>query len=135
MIRLEQFEKRYGDVLAVRATDLEELGLTADADRTTGGRLVQVEEVGAFRDRVLGATRVRVVFDRLDDAVVAAAAEAGAGDAAIVETSFAFKAPPEKRLAVIRAIEQAGALIEELHTEAPGWEALAGKHFEDDDVD
>jgi ABC-type multidrug transport system ATPase subunit len=105
------------------------------ADRVgvmAGGRLVQVEEVGAFRDRVLGATRVRVVLDRLDDDVVAAAAEAGAQSPTIVETSYAFKAPPEKRLKVIRAIEQAGALIEELHTEAPGWEALAGNHFEDD---
>jgi len=107
------------------------------ADRVgvmAGGRLVQVEEVGAFRDRVLGATRVRVVLDRLDDAVVAAAREAGAEDATLLETSFAFKAPPEKRLKVIRAIEQAGALIEELHTETPGWEALAGNHVEDDDA-
>ncbi len=108
------------------------------ADRVgvmAGGRLVKVEEVGAFRDRVLGATRVRVVLDRLDDDILAAAGEAGAFDATIVETSYAFKAPPERRLKVIRAIEQAGALIEELHTEAPGWEALAGNHFGDDGGD
>ncbi len=108
------------------------------ADRVgvmAGGRLVQVEEVGAFRDRVLGATRVRVVLDRLDDGIVAAAQQAGATGATITETSYAFKAPPEKRWKVIRAIERAGAQIEGLHTEAPGWEALAASRREEEGGD
>jgi hypothetical protein len=40
-----------------------------------------------------------------------------------------FKAPPERRLEVIRAIEQAGGTVEEFHTEAPDWDSLMRGRF------
>ena len=40
-----------------------------------------------------------------------------------------FRAQPEHRLNVIRAIERAGGTIEEFHTEAPGWESLVHTQF------
>jgi len=39
-------------------------------------------------------------------------------------------ASPERRLEVIRAIENAGGEIEEFHTESPDWEALMCSHFD-----
>ncbi|MCP4659702.1 MAG: hypothetical protein GY856_30230, partial [bacterium] len=56
--------------------------------------------------------------------------EAGAEEDSWSDTGYAFKAPPRKRQKVIRAIEDAGGLIEELHTEAPNWESLAENHFD-----
>jgi hypothetical protein len=40
-----------------------------------------------------------------------------------------FTALPQKRLHVIRAIEQAGGAIEEFHTDAPDWDALIQEHL------
>ncbi|MCP4657859.1 MAG: ABC transporter ATP-binding protein [bacterium] len=94
------------------------------------GRLIKVQEVSEFRDRVLLETRVRVVLDRLTDPIVSAARAAGAEEDSCSDTSYAFKAPPHKRQKVIRAIEDTGGLIEELHTEAPNWESLAENHFD-----
>ena len=45
-------------------------------------------------------------------------------------TEVSFKAHPEQRLDVIRAIEQAGATIEEFHSETPDWEALLRRHLD-----
>jgi len=88
------------------------------------GELVKVLEVGGFRERVVAATSVRVVVDRLTEAMVEAAHQAGALEDSRNDRSYSFKAPPEKRQKVIRAMEDAGGLIEELHTEPPDWDSL-----------
>lgn len=88
------------------------------------GELVKVLEVGGFRERVVSATTVRVVVDQLTDSMIEAAHRAGAVEDGRNERSYAFKAPPEKRQRVIRALEDAGGLIEELHTEPPDWDSL-----------
>jgi ABC-2 type transport system ATP-binding protein len=88
------------------------------------GHLVRVLEVAGFRERVVAATSVRVVVDRLSPAMIEAARQAGAEEVSRGETSYAFKAPPGKRQKVIRALENAGGLIEELHTDPPNWESL-----------
>ena len=88
------------------------------------GEVIQVLEVAGFRERVLSATVVRVVVDSLTDAVIEAAHRAGATEDSRNEKSFTFKAPPESRQRVIRAMEDAGGLIEELHTEPPDWDLL-----------
>lgn len=88
------------------------------------GELVKVLEVGGLRDRVVAATSVRVVVDRLTDSLVKDAKRAGAVEVSWDQTGCSFKASPEDRLKVIRAIEESGGLIEELHTETPNWESL-----------
>lgn len=95
------------------------------------GQLVQVLEAAGFRDKVVSATSVRVVVDRLTPAMIDAAQEAGASEENRNDKSYEFKAPPEKRQQVIRAIEQAGGLIEELHTETPDWDSLVEVLSED----
>lgn len=88
------------------------------------GELVKVLEAAGFRDRVVSATSVRVVVDRLTPAMIEAAEKAGATEENRNDKSYEFKAPPEKRQQVIRAIEATGGLIEELHTETPNWDSL-----------
>lgn len=88
------------------------------------GKLVKTLAVGGFRERVVSATSVRVVADRLTDAMIEAAHRAGASEDSRDGRSYSFKAPPERRQKVIRAMEDAGGLVEELHTEPPDWESL-----------
>jgi ABC-2 type transport system ATP-binding protein len=106
---------------AVRLAD--RIGVLVD------GELVTLEPVAAFQAEVTRQTTVRVVLDRIDDAIVQAAKEAGAEVRECNTTHVSFRALPEKRLDVIRAIENAGGTIEEFHTEAPGWESLVHNHF------
>ncbi len=40
--------------------------------------------------------------------------------------SISFKALPQNRLNIIRAVEVVGAEIKEFHTEPPNWEAMIG---------
>ncbi len=93
------------------------------------GALVVSEPVAKFQAEVTRQTTVRVVLDRLDDAILNAAQKAGADVRECNATHVSFRALPEARLEVIRAIEKAGGTIEEFHTVAPGWESLVQTHF------
>lgn len=93
------------------------------------GVLVTSEPVAAFQTEVTKQTTVRVVLDRLDDGILQAAERAGAEVRECNATHVSFRALPEARLDVIRAIEDAGGTVEEFHTEAPGWESLVHTHF------
>lgn len=93
------------------------------------GTLVTSEPVAAFQAEVTRQTTVRVVLDRLDDGILEAAVTAGAEVRECNATHVSFRALPEARLEVIRAIERAGGTVEEFHTEAPGWESLVHTHF------
>lgn len=93
------------------------------------GELVTLEPVTAFQAEVTRQTTVRVVLDRVDDGIIEAAERAGAEVRECNARHVSFRAQPENRLEVIRAIEQAGGTVEEFHTEAPGWESLVHTHF------
>jgi len=93
------------------------------------GELVTLEPVTAFQAEVTRQTTVRVVLDRINDGIVQAAEKAGAEVRECNATHVSFRALPEDRLDVIRAIENAGGTVEEFHTEAPGWESLIHTHF------
>jgi ABC-type multidrug transport system ATPase subunit len=93
------------------------------------GELVTHEPVTAFQTEVTRQTTVRVVLDRIDNAMIEAAERAGAEIRECNASYVSFRAQPEHRLNVIRAIERAGGTIEEFHTEAPGWESLVHTQF------
>lgn len=93
------------------------------------GKLVQLEEAPVFRRAVTRETIVRVRLDRVDDAILEAARLAGAERSSRNGRQLFFAALPERRLDIIRAIERTGAVVEEIHTEAPDWDALIRKHF------
>ena len=94
------------------------------------GKLVQLEEAPVFRAAVAREMTVRVVIDRTTRAIVEAIHEAGGESATHNGRQVSFQALPSHRLDVIRAIERAGATVEEVHTEAPDWEALLRHHFD-----
>lgn len=93
------------------------------------GELVTLEPVTVFQAEVTRQTTVRVVLDRIDDGMIEAAEGAGAEIREFNASHVSFRAQPENRLDVIRAIERAGGTIGEFHTEAPGWESLVHTHF------
>ena len=93
------------------------------------GELVTLEPVSAFQAEVTRQTTVRVVLDRIDAGIIEAAEGAGAEVRECNASHVSFRAQPENRLDVIRAIERAGGTIAEFHTEAPGWESLVHTHF------
>jgi ABC-2 type transport system ATP-binding protein len=93
------------------------------------GSLVELEQAPVFRANVTRKTIVRVVLDRVTDAVIEMARAAGADTASRNGTQVSFTALPERRLEIIRAIERSGAVVEEIHTETPDWEALIRRHF------
>ena len=93
------------------------------------GELLRVETVAAFEAAVTGQTVVRVVLREASAAIEQAAVDAGAVDARRNGVQMSFRARPEQRLEVIRAIERAGGEITEFHTEPPDWGALLSEHF------
>jgi ABC-2 type transport system ATP-binding protein len=93
------------------------------------GSLVELEQAPIFRANVTRQTIVRVVLDRVTDAVIEMARAAGADTASRNGAQVSFTASPERRLEIIRAIERTGAVVEEIHTETPDWEALIRRHF------
>jgi ABC-type multidrug transport system ATPase subunit len=102
------------------------------ADRVgilVAGRMVEPEEVPVFHEAVTRRTTVRVVLSHLTDDMIAAVRDAGGDISGYNGREVKFTALPQKRLHVIRAIEQAGGAIEEFHTDAPDWEALIQEHL------
>lgn len=93
------------------------------------GKLAEIIPVAEFRERLSQETTVRVVLNTTENGVASAAQRAGAAETRSDGRNFMFKAPPGRRLVVIRAIEHAGTVVEEIHTEPPNWEAMIGKHF------
>jgi len=105
------------------------------ADRVgvlVGGRMVAVDRVEEFRAAVSRRTTVRVVMiESLNNRRIAdVCREAGADWSDYNGRHVWFNAPPGRRLEVIRAIESAGGVIEEFHTENPDWESLIRDQFE-----
>jgi len=88
------------------------------------GSLVRLEEVPDFREAITREMRVHVVLDTISGDMVEAARSVGAESIECNDRQFWFQAVPEKRLEVVRAIEGAGGIVREIHTETPDWEAL-----------
>lgn len=88
------------------------------------GRLVSTEPVEKLHDRLALETTVRVTLARTDPTLQAAIEKAGAVESHINGSSLSFRAPPSRRLQILRAIEASGGSIEALYTEMPSWENL-----------
>jgi len=88
------------------------------------GCLVRVEAVPDFRESITREMRVHVVLDTTSGDMVEAARSVGAKSIDRNGRQLWFQAVPERRLEVVRAIEGAGGVIREIHTETPDWDAL-----------
>ena len=93
------------------------------------GQMVRIESIPDFREDVTRETTVRIKLisplSGIQDIIEAAGAQSISGNG----RSCIFKAEPKQRLSVIRAIEAAGGIIEEFHTDPPNWETLLHQHF------
>jgi ABC-type multidrug transport system ATPase subunit len=99
------------------------------------GELAKLEDAPVFRAEVTQRTVIRVILGRTVEGVVAAARDAGAEVSGPNGEQLLFRALPERRLGIMRAIEHAGASIKEVHTEAPDWEDLVRAHYAGEERD
>jgi len=88
------------------------------------GELTRIESVPTFMTTVVRQTRVRVVLRSPVEAVVGVAEDAGASACRYNGSQLSFAALPQRRLEVIQAIQSAGGIVEEFHTEPPDWASL-----------
>jgi ABC-type multidrug transport system ATPase subunit len=130
-VGLDRFRERIATLKGRGATVFFSTHILQDAaqlaDRVgilAEGALARVDSLGEFRSLVSLETTVRVVLSRTSPRIVEAAVAAGAKTASVNGTHYSFRASPELRLEVIRAIENAGGSIEEFHTDPPDWERL-----------
>ncbi len=93
------------------------------------GNMVSIKQVSEFKESISNETSVRIIIDNAVDTIPAAAQLAGATMTDWQGEQFIFKAPPDRRLNVIRAIEKTGATIREFHSEPPNWDVLIGQSF------
>jgi len=88
------------------------------------GELAKLQDVPAFMTTVAQKTRVRVVLTDQAELFVDNANTAGATDCRCNGSELSFTTFPARRLEVIQAIQSAGGVVEEFHTEAPDWESV-----------
>jgi len=92
------------------------------------GELARLQDVPAFMTTVARETQVRVALSGSAEMVAGAAEAAGASSCHCNGSQLSFTTSPGRRLEVIQAIQSAGGVVEEFHTEAPDWESLVRDH-------
>jgi ABC-2 type transport system ATP-binding protein len=93
------------------------------------GEIATVESVPDFYEIVQNETEVHLVLQQTSDQVFSAASDAGARLTSKNGHQMSFRAHPEQRLQVIKAIEAAGGHIEEFRTVNPDWDSLLTDQF------
>ncbi len=132
----EQFRKLIGQLKGRGATILFTSHIIRDAlqlaDRVAivnDGKIATVESVPDFYEAVQNETEVHLVLQQTSEKLISAACEAGARLTDQNGYRMSFRANPEQRLHVIKAIEAAGGQIEEFRTENPDWDSLLSDQF------
>jgi ABC-type multidrug transport system ATPase subunit len=92
------------------------------------GELAKLQDIPAFMATVARETRVRVVLDSPAQMVAGAAEAAGATGCRCNGPQLSFASEPGRRLEIIQAIQSAGGVVAEFHTETPDWESLVRDH-------
>jgi len=93
------------------------------------GKMARIELIPAFKEEIARETTVRIKLSNPLKGIQQIIETAGALNASGNGQSCVFKAEPSQRLSVIRAIESAGGVIDEFHTDLPDWESLLHQHF------
>ena len=123
--------KRDGRTVLFSSHSLHYAAQTADRVAVlVNGRIAQVEDVSVFQNTITTQMRVSVCLTRTSETIFAAAQRAGAEITSRNGKRVHFKASPGSRIEVFRAIENAGGVIEEFHTETPDWDAIVRPHFD-----
>lgn len=94
------------------------------------GKMSRVESVTDLKKEIARETSVRIVLSDPLDNMAGIIQSAGAESTTCNNRSCTFKADPGSRLSVIRAIESAGGIVQEFHTDPPNWEALLHRNIQ-----
>lgn len=94
------------------------------------GRLAKIESVPTFKNDIARETRVRIKLATALDNLQEIFGHINAHYTSENGRTITFKAEPKDRLSVIRAIEKAGGIVEEFHTDLPNWDVLLHHHFQ-----
>ena len=88
------------------------------------GRLVTVESVAVLRQHLMAACHIRISLLNPDSRFLATARRAGASAAELHDSRLLVTSRAEDRLAILQALEEAGACIERFSTEEPSLEEI-----------
>jgi len=93
------------------------------------GEMEKIESIPDFKEEINRESTVRIkLVSHLKD-IGTIIEKAGALSVSSNGRSCIFKAAPNKRLSIIRAIESAGGMVNEFHTDPPDWESLLHRRF------
>jgi len=93
------------------------------------GKMVQIQSIPEFREKITQETTVRIKLSSHLKGIQQIIEGAGAESVSCNGKSCIFRAAPDRRLNIIRAIESAGGIVSEFHTDPPDWDSLLHKHF------
>jgi ABC-type multidrug transport system ATPase subunit len=97
------------------------------------GRIAKIEDVSLFQNTITNQMKVSVHLTRTSEKIFTAVQEAGADITDRNGKQVHFRAAPGRRLEVFRAIEGAGGVIEEFHTETPDWDSIIRPHLDSEE--
>ena len=122
--------KRNGKTILFSSHILEDAVQLADrVGILVEGQMVKIESIPDFKAEIHQETTVRIKLSAKLNGIQGIIEQAGAVSVSCNGQSCIFKAAPDLRLSVIRAIEAAGGEVDEFHTETPKWESLIHRHF------
>jgi ABC-type multidrug transport system ATPase subunit len=128
--------KQAGRTILFSTHDLRDVELLADrAAILVDGKLVAVESVNALRGGLSAGSRLRLAMRQPSETFAQAALAAGATDAEIVSSDLWIVSQPERRLAILHAVEAAGGVVEQFSTEEPSLEEIYMRYVNAKNVD
>ena len=127
--------KRGGSTIVFSSHVLSDVDQIADRVAIlVGGRLVAVESVEALRQARASRSRLRLTLANPQQSFSAAALAAGATEARLEDRVLVVSSKPEVRLSVVRAIENAGAIVESFATEEPSLEEVYLRYVDENNA-
>ena len=122
--------KEKGSTVIMSSHIMQEAELLADrVGILVDGKMVSVMQIPEFRESISLETSMRIILLEGNKTIPIAAENAGATFMNWEGNDMLFKAPPNRRLDILRAIENSGGVIREFHSDPPDWDMLLKKQF------
>ncbi|MBC8402153.1 MAG: ABC transporter ATP-binding protein [Candidatus Marinimicrobia bacterium] len=96
------------------------------------GQLVRVDQVDTLHQEIQDRTTVVLKIAERKENLLARATKSGASRVWFENGDLRFIAPLDQRLAVLQALDSAGAIIDQFATETPKLDTLIMEHFGED---
>jgi ABC-type multidrug transport system ATPase subunit len=95
------------------------------------GKLAAVESVEALRNGVANGSRLRLLLANPDERYARIARGAGASEATLANDTLILSSRAEDRCSILRAVEDAGAVIRRFSTEEPSLEEIYRRYIDE----